>query len=528
MATIAINYREMGNAAGDAAKVSKKLTAYANSINNTVLNKLNSYSGERTGNISSAVNNARNKKNQLEEDSRRYSDYSNNLKNLEDDCKSTDKRVADRVKSLTGTFKNCYGIKTNPILDAINRFMTSVANSNPIFRWIDNNIVDRFREGRDYLKSTIKEWYNYGGGKQLIKGVIGTGLEIAAAVIGFVGVAAGIITGIGAVTAVVLGIIGVLNGGANLINEVGAYFSRQNGNASMGYRLSKLDTFTDSLRTFSDNKGIHMLANVIDGIKVVCEVIDFLNDAGELIKKGYKWATNSLDSLKNIKWKDILSRGTIGQFAGKLKSTVADGLKSLTSAVKNWDVNFFKNAASSFATDFLYSLEARFGNFGDMKGALSSMKNIISFGKDLIKMDHFDFKNISKTLAANVVLPCVNIVGMDVVQRDNNGFFIKDSTGQFVFDKSEFVSLGNIFSNQLTDNILDLPKHLSFGDMMKSFNWVDKVSSFWKDGSGIVKKFMGTSNVSISIPKIYVPQINIQVNLNFNIRTINIPAGLAA
>ena len=410
--------------------------------------------------------------------------------------------------------------------------MTSVANSNPIFRWIDNNIVDRFREGRDYLKSKIKEWYNYGGGKQLIKGAAIAVLEIAGAVVAIVAVVLGTVTGVwavvAAIAAVVGGVIGVVNGITNLANEAGAYYARQNGNASMGYRLSKLDTYTDTLRTFSDNKGIHMFANGIDGIKFVCDVIGFLDGAGNLIKKGYKWATNSLDSLKNIKWKDILSRGTIGQFAGKLKGTVADGLKSLTSAVKNWDPNFFKNAASSFATDFLYSLETRFGNFGDMKGALSSMKNIISFGKDLIKMDNLDFKNIARTLAANVVLPCVNLVGMDVVQRDNNGFFIKDSTGQFVFDKSEFVSLGNIFSNQLTDNILDLPKHLSFGDMMKSFNWVDKVSSFWKDGSGIVKKFMGTSNVSISVPKIYVPQINIQVNLNFNIQAINIPAGLAA
>ena len=152
MATIAINYSELRSAAGQAKKVSKRLDAYADSIDNTVLRKLDNYSGDRTGNISSAVSNARNKRNQLQEDCRKYSDYSNDLNNLESDCKNTDKRVADRVKGLTGTFKSMYGIKTNAFLDQIGRFMTSLSNSNPLSRWIGNNIVDRYNEGRDYLK----------------------------------------------------------------------------------------------------------------------------------------------------------------------------------------------------------------------------------------------------------------------------------------------------------------------------------------------------------------------------------------
>ena len=80
MSTIAINYSELRSAAGQAQNVSKRLDAYADSIENTVLRKLDNYSGDRTGNISSAISNARNKRNQLQDDCRRYSNYSNDLK----------------------------------------------------------------------------------------------------------------------------------------------------------------------------------------------------------------------------------------------------------------------------------------------------------------------------------------------------------------------------------------------------------------------------------------------------------------
>lgn len=539
MATIAIKYGELKSAARNAGQVSQKLTTYANSINNTVLNKLNSYSGDRTGNISTAVSNARNKNRQLEEDSKRYSAYSGALKNLEEDCKNTDKRVADRVKNLTGTFKASHGIKTNAILDGFSRFMTSIANSNPVFRWIGNNIVDRAKEGWGYLKDSIKEWYHYKGGKQLIKGLADSFIGIAAAIAGIIlaiptapitGIAAAVAAVVGVVVACVGGAIAITNGITNMANEIGGYVARQNGNASLGYRLSHLDSYTDTLRTFSDDKGVHRFANIVDGVEFVCEVIDFIKNAGTLVKKGYKWATHSLDSLKNIKWKDILSRGTLGQFAGKLKSSVSDGLSSVSTAIKTLDYNYFRNAANSFNTDFLYSLEKRFGNFSDAKSTLSSLKNIVSFGKDLIDMEDLSFKSIAKTLAANIVLPCVNLVGMDVVDRDGNGFFMRDSTGQLEFGKSEFISLNDIFSKQLLDNILDLPKHLSFGDMFKSFNWIDKGAGFWKDGCEIVDKLFGKSEVDISIPEIYVPQIHIQINMNIDIhiRPVNTLAGQAA
>lgn len=532
MATIAINYSELRSAAGQAQKVSKRLDAYADSIENTVLRKLDNYSGDRTGNISSAVSNARNKRNQLQDDCRRYNNYSNDLKNLESDCQNTDRRVADRVKGLTGTFKNMYGIKTNAILDHIGRFMTSLSNASPFSRWIGNNIIDRRNQAKDYLKDRIKEWYNYDGGKQLIKGAGVAILEMVGSIAAIGAALLGTVTGVGAlivaVAAVVGGVIGFLNGYANFENERAAYNARQNGNASWGYRLSKLDTYTDSVRTFSDDKGIHMFADIVDGIEFVCDVIDFLDGAWKLTKKGYKWAKNSLNSLDEIKCKDIFSRGVLSNFTTKLKETVSGGWKAFTTAIKkkpvDWD--FFKNAKNSFVSDFLTNMELRFADFTSAKNGMKSIKNITSLGKDLLSIDDYNYKNLSDVLTKNIILPCVNLVGMDVVQKDENGFFVRDQLGQIMFDKSEYISLGDIFSKNLIGNLGDFLNHLSIGNFSKLFNIPSKIFDLWEDGSSVIKQFGELSKINISIPKIYVPQINIPVN--FNIQPINITVGLAA
>lgn len=507
MATIAINYRQLQGAAGDAGKVAEKLTTYANSIQSTVLNKLNSYSGDRTGNISSAISNARNKKSQLEEDSRRYSSYASNLKTLKEDCENTDKRVADRVKSLTGTFKDSHGIKTNTLLDNIGRFMTSIANSNPVFRWIGNNIVDWVREKHDSLKNWIKEWYNYDGGKQLLKGAAVAVLEIAAAVAGIVVVALGTVTGVwavvAAVAAVVGGIIGVVNGVTNLINEVRGYAERQNGNASLGYRRSKEDTLTDTLRTESDNKGWHMVANIVDSIKFVCDVIGFLDGAKDLIKNGYKWASKNLNSLDNLKIKDILTKANIKDFGRKLYTGILDGLQSVKSAFARKDLEFFKRIAKDFSTDFMKSLNERYLNFGSgLKDGLKSLKNIASLGKEFLDAEGFGGK--LGAVFKEVVLPCINVAHNPVGKTDANGNFIR-SNGRIVLDDPEKVSIDDIWS--------------SAKDMFKL-----PLSDF----PDLLKKFTGGKGPDISVPEIYVPQVNLQVNLNINIQPIPVSAGLAA
>ncbi|GFI23088.1 hypothetical protein IMSAGC011_01865 [Lachnospiraceae bacterium] len=522
MSTIAINYSELRSAAGQAKNVSKRLDAYADSIENTVLRKLDNYSGDRTGNISSAISNARNKRNQLQDDCRRYSNYSNDLKTLESDCQNTDKRVADRVKGLTGTFKSMYGIKTNAILDHIGRFMTSLSNSNSLFRWIGNNVVDRYNQGRDYLKDRIKEWYNYDGGKQLIKGVGIAILEIVGAIAAIAAVVLGTVTGVGAliaaVAAVIGGVIGILNGAANLINEVNGYNARQNGNASWGYRLSKLDTYTDSLRTFSDDKGIHMFANIVDGIEFVCDVIDFVDGAKDLIKNGYKWASGNLQKLDNLKLKDILTKSNIKDFTTKLKTDFADTFNSVKSAFARKDLEFFKRAAKDFGTDFMESLKERYLNFDNMKegirhwsdsskndglrDGLKSLKNLASLGKEFLSTE--GLRGRIGSVFKESVLPCINVMQNPVGKTDASGSFIRNN-GRIVLDSPEKVSIDDI--------------------------WASIKSTFkipFSDSPDIYKKFIGGVGPNISVPKIYVPQINLRVNLQINIQPIHFSAGLVA
>lgn len=105
-------------------------------------------------------------------------------------------------------------------------------------------------------------------------------------------------------------------------------------------------------------------------------------------------------------------------------------------------------------------------------------------------------------------------------------FFVRDQLGQIMFDKSEYISLGDIFSKNLIGNLGDFLNHLSIGNFSKLFNIPSKIFDLWEDGSSVIKQFGELSKINISIPKIYVPQINIPIN--FNIQPINITVGLAA
>lgn len=556
MATIAINYGELRSAAGEAKKVSKRLDAYVDSIENTVLRKLDNYSGDRTSNISSAISNARNKRNQLQHDCTRYSEYSNNLKNLEIDCQNTDRRVANRIERLTGTFKNMYDIKTNAILDHIGRFMTSLSNSSSLSRWIGNNIVDRYNQGRDYLKDRIKEWYNYDGGKQWLKGTAKAIGEIALAVIAItaalVGTATGITEIIMAVAAVVGGVIALADGVTNLMNEQFAYGSRQNGNASMGYRLSKLDKFTDTLRTFSDNKGVHTFANVVDGVEFVCDVIDFIHDVGDAIKsvktifKNGKtmfnhtvdWAKNGIN---NIKSRGFLTASRELFDMAKMKTmdglnNIKKGIVNIGTAFRDRDLNFFKTPISNFLTDFKNSLisnfKADFLDFSSTEKGLKSAENIVKFGQKLVDVE--STSDFFETVAEEFILPNIEvdfIKNINLKYDETTKLLMIDQSGKLMWD-AEKISLADIKGK--FDKAFELGKDIISADSFNKFIFdkikdINIVSSGIEIGSGLVDladKFTSLSNTKITIPDVYVPQINIQVNLN--IQPINIAVGLAA
>ena len=80
-----------------------------------------------------------------------------------------------KVSNLTASFKSAHGIKDRKVINAISYFLTGVGNKTAAGRWLGDK-RDLFRSGKKAMKSYIKEWYNYGGGKQLIKGVAASAL----------------------------------------------------------------------------------------------------------------------------------------------------------------------------------------------------------------------------------------------------------------------------------------------------------------------------------------------------------------
>ena len=222
MSTVSVSYWSLGQAAGEAKDVAKKLDKYANSIDKNVYKKLNKYEGSWTGNVSNARSKASAKISALESAAEKYRDYAEDLNDLKEECESVDKAVRSKVSSLTASFKKAHGIKNNVVVNTISYVFTSIGNSSYGGRWL-NSKYDEAKSDIDYLKQSIEDWYDYNGGKELIKGILVGVLEIAIAVVGVVLLFLGTITGVWAVivaiATVVAAVIAVVNGFTNIVNE---------------------------------------------------------------------------------------------------------------------------------------------------------------------------------------------------------------------------------------------------------------------------------------------------------------------
>lgn len=448
MSTIAISYNELESAQRDAKKVAQKLNSYADSINRKVLSKLNSYSGDHTGNISSACEKMNEKKQNLQAAAQQYNDYATSLKNVKSDCISIDKSVANNIRSLSGTFKSSYGIRNKPVTNFFGNLLTSISNSNPVFRWVDNNVIDAIKKTGKSLVGSIKEWFDYDGGKQLLQGAGVATLEIALGVIGIIGA---VVSGAGLVlviAGVVAGVIGVANGVTNLVNEAIAYHARQNGDASTGYRFSAMNEYTQTLRTLSDSKGVHRFADVVDTVEFVCNVIDVVHGADELLKNGYKWVTNSADELSKISRKDILTGSTAQKFLDKVKMNVGQGFEEIKNSIKRRDFKFVKDKSMEFISDFKKTLQENYTFDSKLKNKdkifenkLDVVKNVLSFTKGTLE-DGF-----LPTFRDELLLPSVSIISVNNWKTDEAGTVIRDSHGNLQLGDPEDISLKDIMDN---------------------------------------------------------------------------------
>lgn len=468
MSIASISYSSLKDASNEAKAVAKKLDKYADSLYSNVYKKLNKYDGSWNSNVSTAYSKTNAKISELHTEQSKYETYATDLIDLRDECKEVDKAVKSRVSSLTASFKEAHGIRNSKVENAISYFFTGLGNETAFGRWLGDK-GDQFEAGKDYLKSLIKEWYNYEGGKEFIQGVLVAALEIAIAVIG-------IITGTG-ILAIIAACIALAAGVVNLINEVVAVFQAGDPNRydpARARRTRDINSVQDWLRT-SDNKTLHKIAGGIDLVNLICGISAVISGVGSLLKNGYKWATGSVDDLAKIEWKNVFSKNTFKQFGTKFVNQFKDlklGLK-----FGGWD--FAKKLLLDFGSDFMNNLKTYFTGNG-----LKSVKASLGLTKDLIK-DGITVKVVFK----NIIAPAISTGQITNIKFDDSG------QGKIDFDSIKVKDFYKIF------------------DDMKS-----KVieSDFWSSGDGdisksVMNKLSEISDINISIPEIHVPEINMPI-----------------
>lgn len=500
MSTASISYSSLKDASNEAKAVAKKLNNYADSLYDNVYKKLNKYTGTWTSNLTNASSKTNAKISELRSEQSRYETYATDLIDLRDECKEVDKAVRSKVSSLTASFKEAHGIRNSNVENAISYFFTSLGNETAFGRWLGGK-KDDFDSSMNYFKDSIKEWYNYDGGKELIKGVLVGLLEVAIGVLAIVGA---ILTGgtlLVIIAGVVGGIIAVANGVANIWNEQKAYSATQDGDPATGRRRSEINTWQDYLRSsyiFGDdgekyayNEFYNGLATGIDIVNLACTVVTVVSSVGKLLKNGFKWATGSSAKIDNIKMKQVFSKDTFKAFTSKLKIQFADGFADIKAAFKYRDFSVVKDFGSRILADFGENFKAEFWDFAEPKDAVKSIKNMISVPKDLID-GGFNLSNIMDVGITSIVVPSITAFYVN-----GDGDIKIGEGGQLQFDLIKNVVLSDITGifekgGKIISNFTTLD-----GDPIINVDVMDKLST--------------PCNIDISIPDVNIPKIDMPV-----------------
>ena len=229
------------------------------------------------------------------------------------------------------------------------------------------------------------------------------------------------------IATVVLAMIAVGNGYNDIKNEIRAYDeTHNNGDSALGRRRSDESTVQDYLRRETDSKFWHNVANVIDVTSFVCTAITIVDSVGNLLKNGFKWATNSTVKLKDLKVKDILSKNGLRRFFSGFKGKMGEvkmGFENIGQAIKMKNLTFFKDGAVKIKTDFLESLKKRYWDmespdkaFKSYANTASALKSVVSDGLDFDKI--FDkSKSLKKDVRKNSFVSDDSKINQDVLEK---------------------------------------------------------------------------------------------------------------
>lgn len=510
MSTVSISYSSLKDASNEAKSVAKKLGKYADSLYDNVYKKLNNYGGNWTSNLAEARSKTSSKINELRSEQSRYNTYASDLIGLRDECQSVDRAVRSKVSSLTASFKEAHGIKNGKIENAINYFFTGLGNGTAFGRWLGGK-KDDFDSSVNRFKDSIKEWYNYDGGKDLINGVLVGLLEVA---VGVLTIAGAILSG-GALIVVIAGVVGGIiaaaNGIGNIWNEWKAYSSTRNNDPATGKRRSKINSWQDYLRSsfaFYDSeyydssneneardyvryyseegKRNEAIATRIDITSFACTAITLISSCGQLINRGLKWANGTA----KIPFKDYFKPSTYGNFFKEAWGGLSNNAKHIFESLKAGDWTFLKTSFKNFKFDFADNFKQKFLNFDSFKNGIKSTKSILSVGKDVIKGED----SLGKILITKIVLPSIAIF-------KPNEMMIESDTKYYLFSPTGQIKLN--LKHVVLDDFYSI-----FYDMKKKV--IDNTLFKKEDSLDLVLDTLSVpSKINISVPVIDIPEFDV-------------------
>lgn len=294
---------KLDDAAEAAGNAASKLDKYYNSLSTKVRNKLQSYQHdsrgqEWTANMQSAYSLVQKKMTAVLTSERNHVQYQKDITALREKAEGVETRIIQKMNASLQTFCNRYGLEFTPSDENVKK--------NWFVGFIES-IVRKVDAWKNYIwkttKDTLRQWYNYHGGQEILNAVWAVALAIVAvaAMISAVGallVAGGIWAGIVAFASTISAAIAVLNAVVQVVYAGQAAVSGVNGemfDAAWNMHQSSNMTFTQQLREW----GHYGIANAIDIIDALASVISF---ASNITKIGSK--IKNLTGLKSLMdWK---------------------------------------------------------------------------------------------------------------------------------------------------------------------------------------------------------------------------------
>lgn len=394
---IEINTAKLESAANNAGRAAEECRTYVSLIDSKVMREINSYSGERSGNISDAQNRINQKRKKLMDKARSLDSYETKIRTFRTNVINQEERLKGKIQSLYGDFKRDYGIDSEP--NWFERFLDTIGLG---------AIKDFFYHARNFFQSIvehIKNWYKYQGGKELLEAVA----SLVITILTVAGAIYALVTGQGVLFVVLLAAVcKTLNSCVSAVYEAQAMSYALVGDTIRASR-NQYHADSENFGSFLRRVGQYEWATAFDVTDTVASILQFITGGWNFIKNmqdagGLKaMLTGSVDSFKNniSAFKDGIKNG-LKHIAEKNPVKPGDAIKALKdgmSVLKNLVAGDGGKVADTVANNFFkYFMSVPISNSETTADGKSINKMFNDIG-DSVKLIDSGIKTMDKVVS---------------------------------------------------------------------------------------------------------------------------------